>query len=361
MAAAVAVGGKSRDRPRPRRRLLVLVGAVVALGAVPCAAQAHGPVAPIASSYLAKVGQLPAGLDAQVIDGDQRMWLRVSPGATAVVLDYRGAGYLRFSRSGVDVNQNSAMYYLNQTPAETPPSNLTARTPAAWQRVSGAHDYGWHDGRLHALATVALSPGTSYVGRWRIPVLIDGRVSSISGGLWHAAPPSIAWFWPIVVLLACVLAAWRVRRSELDALVARMLAVAALIAIATAGVGRELHGRPAVSVSQLLTFGVIVVFVAWGLRRVLLARLGWFGLFAVSFAALWEGVQLIPTLLNGFVLAAEPALIARTAAVVCLGCGAGLVLLAYRLAGQAEPESPATDRSSEEYDSEDDRAWESYA
>jgi hypothetical protein len=276
----------------------VLVGAVVALGAVPCAAQAHGPVAPIASSYLAKVGQLPAGLDAQVIDGDQRMWLRVSPGATAVVLDYRGAGYLRFSRSGVDVNQNSAMYYLNQTPAETPPSNLTARTPAAWQRVSGSHDYGWHDGRLHALATVALSPGTSYVGRWRIPVLIDGRV---------------------------------------------------------------IHGRPAVSVSQLLTFGVIVVFVAWGLRRVLLARLGWFGLFAVSFAALWEGVQLIPTLLNGFVLAAEPALIARTAAVVCLGCGAGLVLLAYRLAGQAEPESPATDRSSEEYDSEDDRAWESYA
>src|ERR1035437_3007029 len=106
LAAAVAVGGKSRDRPRPRRRLLVLVGAVVARGAVPCAAQAHGPVAPIASSYLAKVGELPAGLDAQVIDGDQRMSLRVSPGATAVVLDYRGAGYLRFPRSGVDVNRS---------------------------------------------------------------------------------------------------------------------------------------------------------------------------------------------------------------------------------------------------------------
>ena len=40
---------------------------------------------------------------------------------TVVVLDYRGAPYLRFSRSGVDVNQASSMYYLNQTPAETPP------------------------------------------------------------------------------------------------------------------------------------------------------------------------------------------------------------------------------------------------
>ena len=324
-------------------------------------AEAHGPVAPIATTYLARVARLPAGLQALVIDGDQRLWLRASPSEMVVVLDYRGAPYLRFSRSGVDVNQNSAMYYLNQTPiAETPPSNLSTTTPPDWQRVSGAHDYGWHDGRLHALATVALSPGASYVGRWRIPVLVDGRLGSISGGLWHADAPSIVWFWPIVVLLACVLAARRVRRNALDALVARVLAMAALIAIAIAGVGRELHGRPSVSASQLATFAVIVAFVAWGLRRALLKRLGYFWLFAVSFVAIWEGVELIPTLVNGFVLAAMPAFMARTAAVICLGSGAGLLLLAYRLAEQAEPESSPTGHS-DANEAEDHMAWGSYA
>ncbi|MBV9803987.1 MAG: hypothetical protein JO130_12375, partial [Solirubrobacterales bacterium] len=73
-------------------------------------AQAHGPVAPVASSYFAKALQVPPGLDAKVIDGDLRMWLRVPPQDTVVVLDYRGAPYLRFSNSGVAVNHNSAMY-----------------------------------------------------------------------------------------------------------------------------------------------------------------------------------------------------------------------------------------------------------
>ena len=67
---------------------------------------------------------------AKVIDGDQRMWLDVRRAGTVVVLDYRGAPYLRFSPSGIDVNQNSAMYYLNQTPAEVPPKGLTAQDAA---------------------------------------------------------------------------------------------------------------------------------------------------------------------------------------------------------------------------------------
>jgi hypothetical protein len=357
--AAVTTGAKSTDCPRWQAIVRALVGVLVALGGVPCVAEAHGPVAPVASSYLARVSRVPVGLDAKVLDGDQRMWLRVQPSETVVVLDYRGAPYLRFSRSGVDVNQNSAMYYLNETPAaETPPSNLTARTPPGWQQVSGAHDYGWHDGRLHALATVARSPGTSYLGRWSIPVLIDGRLSSISGGVWRAEDPSIVWFWPIVVLLACVLAAWRVRRPALDALVARVLAVAALVVIAVAGAGLELHGRPTVSVLQLIIFAIIVAFVAWGLRRVLLRRLGYFALFAISFVAIWEGVQLIPTLLNGFVLAAVPAFVARTAAVLCLGSGVGLLLFMFRSADQAEPDPSDGGDPSDEYDDEGVGVWE---
>ena len=72
---------KSMSRGAGRLRLVVLVcvGALVGAGGVPGVAVAHGPVAPIATSYEARVAQVPAGAEAKVIDGDQRMWLRVQP------------------------------------------------------------------------------------------------------------------------------------------------------------------------------------------------------------------------------------------------------------------------------------------
>ena len=342
-----------------RFRVLVLGFVVVLLGVgwFPCAAAAHGPVAPIATSYLARVRSVPSGVEAKVIDGDQRMWLRGAATGTVVVLDYRGAPYLRFSRVGVDVNRNSAMYYLNQTPAEVPPSSLRPRTAPRWSSVSGGHEYSWHDGRLHALATVALAPGASYVGRWSIPVRVNGRVGAIAGGLWHADDPSIVWFWPIVVLLACALALWRVRRAELDAFAARVLGFGSLIAIAWAAVARDLHGRPAVSVFQMITFAALVAFVVWAVRQLLLRRAGYFTYFAIAFVAVYESVQLLPTLLNGFVLAAVPALVARTAAVVCLGCGAALLLFSFRLVDLQRDESEDGEEFDDEFDDEGDRAW----
>ncbi len=337
-----------------RPLVLALLAALISLVAMPAAAQAHGPIAPVASSYLAKVSRVPAGLEAKVVDGDLRMWLSVPPTMSVVVLDYRGAPYLRFSPAGVQVNANSSMYYLNQTPvAETPPENLSRTTPPSWQQASGGHHYSWHDGRLHALAAVALAPGTNYVGGWSLPILVDGGASTISGGVWHAGDPSIVWFWPIVVLLACVAAAWRLRQPALDARVARMLGLTALVAIALASVARGLHGRPTVSVGQLIEMGIILAFVAWGLRRMLLSRPGYFGSFLISFIALWEGISLLPTLLNGFVLVALPAFVVRIATVLCLAAGAAIPLLVLRLAEQSKATSAtATPSEVDDYDPE---------
>ena len=242
------------------RVLAVMVALVVALlAALPPSADAHGPIAPVASSYLARISHVSSGLDAKVVDGDLRMWLRVPSTETVVVLDYRGAPYLRFEPSGVWVNQRSAMYYLNQTPiAETPPANLGPHTTPHWELVSSGHDYNWHDGRLHALATVARSPGASYVGAWKLPLLVDGRLSPISGGLWYRPGPSIVWFWPIVVLLLCVVAAWRVKRPEVDHLVSGALALMALAAIAATTVGNQLHGRPGVSALDFVELSLLL-------------------------------------------------------------------------------------------------------
>jgi hypothetical protein len=328
---------ESGTRARPRALALAVLGALTALATFPPLASAHGPVAPVASSYLARVEQVPPGLEAKAVDGDLRMWLSVPGRETVVVLDYRGAPYLRFSGSGVEVNRNSSMYYLNQTPAQTPPTTLGPRTPANWHFLGGGHSYLWHDGRLHALASVAIAPGTTYVGRWRVPLVIDGRPSAISGGLWHAPNPPIVWFWPIAVLLACVLAARRLVRPKLDFQLARALTVVALLAIVAGGLGIELHGRPAVSTFQLITLALILCFVGWALAWLARRRPGYFFFFVVAFASLWMGAELVPTLTHGFVLMAVPAPVARVAAVLSLGCGAALLLYVFRMADLSDP------------------------
>jgi hypothetical protein len=328
------------------------------LGGFPAAAAAHGPVNPVALDYLARIGTAPASLEAKVVDGDQRMWLRVPANRTVVILDYRGAPYLRFSSSGVAVNHNSAMYYLNQTPfALKPPANLGPRTPPKWEQVTGGHDYGWHDGRLHALASVARPGAASFAGTWRVPILVDGRAMAISGGLWHADAPSIVWFWPIAVLLLCVVAAWRVRRPALDQWTSRLLGLAALGAVAAAALGRGLHGRPDVSVIQLVELAIVLAFVCSASIRVLFQHPGFFTYLVIALVALWEGVELIPTLLNGFVLIDEPAFVARVATVVAVGSGVCLVLMIFRL-HDLELDKQEAERSVEQLDGEDEDAWE---
>ena len=118
-------------------RALALAGAICALAAFPQAAAAHGPLAPIASSYLARVTGTPAGLNAKAVDGDQRMWLDAAQVERVVVFDYRSAPYLLFSREGVAVNHNSAMYYLNQSPAQQPPPGLG---PGRVAELARGHD-----------------------------------------------------------------------------------------------------------------------------------------------------------------------------------------------------------------------------
>ena len=360
VSASFATASQSTGRVRSRavggflgHRGIALAVVVLALGACPAPADAHGPIAPVASSYLAKVLQLPAGMEAKVVDGDLRLWLRVPAAETVVVLDYRGAPYLRFSSTGVTVNHNSAMYYLNQTPfALTPPPSLTAQTPPSWHRVSDGHAYEWHDGRLHALASVALTPGLAFVGHWKVPVRVDGRLAAIDGGLWHADNPSVVWFWPIFVVLACVLAARRVRRRRLDVAVARVLAVVGLVSVAIAGLGLQLHGRPGVPVFHLVELGFILAFVAWGLSRALRHGPRYFAAFLIAVGAIWAGGVLIPTLLHGFVVIALPAFLARAVTVTCLATGAGLLLLVFRLHDLEDRDSDPSGLH-EDFDGED--------
>ena len=297
----------------------------------PAAADAHGPVDPAASSYLATITRLPTGVRARVVDGDLRLWMRASAGVSVVVADYRGAPYLRFSRSGVQVNRESAMYYLNQTPAEPAPLGLSPAAPPRWVRVSTGHAYEWHDGRLHALASVTIAPGARYVGRWTIPVRVDGTPATIAGDVYHAPAPPLIWLWPIAVALACIPAVLRLRRRALELRVARGLGAVALLSLTIGAVGSGLHGRPAISVLALVELAVKLAFAGWAARRLLRDADAWFPFLLIAVATLIEGTALITVLWRGFVLVALPPFLARAAVVGCLASGLGLIPLTFAM------------------------------
>lgn len=122
----------------------------------------------------------------------------------------------------------------------------------------------------------------------------------------------------------------------------RLLGPAALLGVAVAGVARKLYGRPTVSPFHVVELAAILAFVVWGARRLLVGRLGYLCFFAIALLALWEGVELAPTLIRGFTLAAVPGFVARTSAALCLGAGVGLLPFVFRLVRRI---SGATERS----------------
>jgi hypothetical protein len=87
-----------------------------------------------------------------------------------------------------------------------------------------------------------------------------------------------------------------------------------------------------VSAFQSIEFVVVAAFVCWGFRQVLFRNPGFFTYFVIGSVAVWQGLNLLPTLLNGYVLIALPAFLARVATVVCLGCGVSIMWPMFRLA-----------------------------
>lgn len=315
---------------RVRRASLALVLAVVGAGLLPGRASAHvGVTAPAATSYLARISAVPAGIEAKVVDGDQRLWLRVPPTLRVVVVGLHGEPYLRFTPRGIDVNTRSATYYLNRVRAAAVPSGLGPGTPPAWKHLTGGRSTSWHEDRLHALALAAHPPGTRYLGRWSVPLLVDGRRASIAGGLWQAPRPSLLWFWPLALLAASVPALLRLRDAgpRFEQRAASALVVLALSTSTLGRLGREAYGRPVVSTGQLAliatTCAVAAALALLWLRREWRAVAG--ALIAV--VALYEGIALFATLRNFYVLAAIPAWAERLAASASLAAGGALLLV----------------------------------
>jgi len=308
-----------------RIRVLAVVGAAAMV--LPSQVWAHGSGSPTATSFVARLREVPAGVKARIVDGDQRLWLRVQPGRTVTVLGFQGEPYLRFSSAGVEVNERSLAFYLNRSRPRAIPHGLDALASPDWHRVASGPSYSWHEDRLHSLAAAARRPGSALVGTWTIPVLEQGKRLQLLGTLRYSPDPSPLWFWPVAVVLLSLPALLRLRRGDLDRAALIMLSAVTLAALVLARVGRELYGRPDVSarsgLSLLLTCAVALLLAA-GLTssewRTVAALL-------IGSAGVYEGIALLGTFLRGHVLAALPADVERAAAVACLSCGAALLIV----------------------------------
>lgn len=302
--------------------------AIVACSALcfPAAAAAHvGRTVPVATDFVARIGSVPHGIEARVIDGDQSLWLRVALPQTVLVLGFSGEPYLRFTPTGVQANERSPTWFLNRARPGTIVPHPSPHTVPLWKTVAHGRAYRWHEDRLHALAVAARTPGSQYAGTWTLPLRIDGRPAQIRGGLWHVDPPSLLWFWPAVVLLACLPAFLRLRRDRLTSALGTTLLLIAAAAVAVAGAGRLLYGRPDVSAAQEVELGLLAVVIAFVLRQLLRRRPAVGTGIVVGAGTLALGLSWIGTLLHGHVIAALPAAIERAAVVGCLGGGTSLL------------------------------------
>jgi len=170
-------------------------------GAVAAALLALCGIAPIAvahegnPNYRSQVRAIEPpihGLEAQVLDYDDRIELRNRSGATVSVDGYRGEPYLRFQPDGtVEVNRRSPAAALNDdrfAEVEVPASADSGSAPD-WEVVARNGRYDWHDHRIHWMSR-SLPPRVrenektrTKVFDWRLPVAAAGRRSVIRGSL----------------------------------------------------------------------------------------------------------------------------------------------------------------------------------
>jgi hypothetical protein len=315
-----------------RRTALLIMALMVCYGlSAPASALADGPVDPIATNYVARVAHVPAGVEAKVIDGYLQLWMKVNPSETVQVLDQVGAPWLRFDPSGVYVNHNSLLFYISQTPVEAiPPARITAKTAPDWVKVSSGHQWMWRDGRLQAFARQALVPGQRYAGPWSIALKVNGTATSVSGGLYYQPHPSVVWFWPVAVILLCVIAVWRVRSNALDRRLVTALTLSLLAALALVAGARLLHGRPTVSPVQVTEFVIAAGAILAGATVFARGRFPAAIPLIVAFVALWAGLTFLPILTHQDVQLILPAWLTRAATVLLLGGGLSLVLMGMR-------------------------------
>jgi hypothetical protein len=318
------------------RALIAALAAGAAL-VLPDTAFAHvGKSAPVASNFAAHISALQPATDtveAKVVDGDRELWLQVRPSATVLVPGAENEPVLRFDHGGVFVNLRSLTAQSDRIDTLDLRPDPDPKARPLWHRVSSGHSYRWHEHRLHILEPLARGlHTTTSVGRWSVPLLIDGHRHALMGMLVYN-PPGSAWPW---ILLACGLAAIAAATLSVSAPLARRVAVFAALAgtllVWMVRIGRELYGRPSVGVGgyiELALTSLVGIVLLWGLLyRDEEVRL--FTAFLVGFGCLYQGLTMLPVITHAIALTTLPTALARPSVAAILGLGGGVLAITLR-------------------------------
>lgn len=259
---------------------LVLSVAIVVLSAGPALAD---PAAPTNyHSVVVAIDPQADGVEFAVVGGDAFLEVTVLPGHEVLIPGYFNEPYVRIDGDGsVWVNENSPAHYINRDRyGEVPvPDNVDAEGEPRWIRVGDDGRYAWHDHRTHWMSS-DLPPAVSGTSRevvfpWEIPVLIDGRETTVRGELLWVPSQT-----PVAALLAGVIAllpllAWRPGRTTLLAWVTVAAAVIALgITIAqNNGTPASVRGFPVLMVIPLVALIAALFALMYRNRSQMRARL----------------------------------------------------------------------------------------
>ncbi len=156
------------------------------------------------------------GLQAQVLNFDDRIELRNETGETVVVRGYRGEPYLRFGTDGtVEVNTRSPAAYLNEdrfAQVEVP-GRADPEAEPEWKVVARNGRYDWHDHRIHWMSETAPEKvredesARTKVFDWKLPVAVGSGPATISGSLTWLGTDSGGFPVAAAISLAAVVAA----------------------------------------------------------------------------------------------------------------------------------------------------------
>lgn len=296
------------------RRVTAILAVALGFLVGPATAAAHLRTGTIAVDYAASVRRPdPPAYRAQIYQSDRALSLALEPGHVVILLGYLREPVFRLAAAGLWINAGSPT--AAAAGLLRAPQLGTSSTPR-WRLRRGQHVVVWHDARARRLP-----PGVAR-GAWRVPLIVDGQRTELTGELTRFPAPSP---WPWVGMFAL----WVAGGAALALLRRRGLVRVAAIRLALIAAGASTVLAMAFALDTYASPGTWIegfdelVFIAVGTGALIRGpeSLRVPAAIGVGLVGLAAGLLNSAVFLHPIVLAVLPGTVIRLTVVVATGAG----------------------------------------